>query len=134
MAALWGLGFMMISGAAGIPGGFAEIDQAYQQARKLCDQAKWTQRRTKQLKVLIAAGKDLRDKYFEPAQIAADTSVANWQLNKTLLTVNNRIFYINVGVLSIVMVVYVLLAWFMLMKKRNTLQQAFAAVKNIRFE
>jgi len=125
------LGVMAVTGAAGIPGGFAQLDQAYERACALCRQARWNLHRAKQLDKLTKAADDLNKNFFAPADNIARTSLQNWKLSSTVLEVDDAIFYVNVAITSIIMIVYVLLAWFCLIRKRNTLQEAFEAVQNI---
>ena len=134
MAFLAGAVFMSVSGLAGTPGGYAMIDQARKKAESLCKQLEWTNHRTAQLNALVKEGEHLDKTFFGPAETIAKTSLLNWKLSKELLTIDNTLFYINAAILSIVMVVYVLLAWLMLLRKRATLQQAFDAVRNIHLQ
>jgi len=125
------LSVMAVTGAASIPGGFAQLDQAYERACALCRQTRWNLHRAKQLDKLTKIGDGLNENYFAPADNIARTSLQNWKLSATVLEVDEVIFYVNVAITSIIMIVYVLLAWFCLIRKRNTLQEAFEAVHNI---
>ena len=122
---------MAVSGACSIPGQIAAVDQAYEKAVALCRQTAWNQHRVAQLSKMIKEGQEELDKDYGAAQSLADATLLNWQLTQTQMEIGQKIAWINTGVLAILMVVYVLLAWFCLFKKRATLQEAFAAVQNI---
>jgi hypothetical protein len=122
---------MCISGACSIPGQIASIDQAYEKAVALCRQTAWNLHRTSQLNKMLAEGEAWLHKDFEAARNLAQASVLNWQLSNEQMQIGQKIAWINAGVLAILMVVYVLLAYFCLFRKRETLQQAFEAVRNI---
>lgn len=122
---------MIVSGACSIPGQIALVDQAYEKAVALCRQTAWNLHRTAQLNQMIKDGQAWLDKDYGAAKSMADATVLNWQLSQTQMEIGQKIAWINTAVLAILMVVYVLLAWFCLFKKRATLQEAFAAVQNI---
>lgn len=124
---------MAATGLCSAPAKVAELHQAYDKAEQLCQHTRWNLHRAKQLGVLT---KDLNKDYnccFKPALQFAQTAEANWKLSLTRLKIDKAITDINGGVLIILMIVYVLLAWFCLFKKRQTLQEAFQAVHNVQF-
>ncbi len=123
------LAFMALSGAASIPGQWAQLEQAYEQAAALCRQTGWCLHRTEQL---VRLNKELQDdisKYLEPALTIAQTSKYNWQYAKVALAADRVIMYVNAGVLAVIMIVYVAMAWLMLSRKSSTLKEAFEAVR-----
>ena len=122
---------MIVSGACSIPGQIASVDQAYEKAVALCRQTAWNMHRTAQLSQMIKDGQEELHKDFEAAENLANASLLNWQLSQEQMKIGDKIAWINTGVLAILMVVYVLLAYFCLFRKRKVLQQAFAAVSNI---
>ena len=125
------LACMAVSGACSIPGKRAMIEQSHEQAAALCRQTAWNRHREAQLKLLVEKGAKLLKDDFGPAEDLAHAAVANCQLLREQLRIGNTIAWINGSILSVLMVVYVLLAWFCLIRKRRTLQQAFSAVRNI---
>ena len=125
------LACMAVSGACSIPGKRAMIEQSHEQAAALCRQTAWNRHRESQLRLLIEKGEELLKDDFGPADTLAHATVRNCQLLREQMRIGNTIALINGCILSILMVVYVLLAWFCLIKKRRTLQQAFSAVQNI---
>ena len=122
---------MTVTGACKIPSQYAAIEHSRERDRALCRHTRWNLHRNEQLKKLIGALNTDLDKYIEPATQIAEASRQNWLLSQSLLRVDKTIMYVNAGVLAVVMVMYVLLAWLALFKKRSTLQQAFSAVRNI---
>lgn len=122
---------MMVSGMCSIPGQIAAIEQAYEKATALCRHTAWTLHRTAQLEKMIKEGEGWLSKDFEAAENFANASVLNWQLSQEQMQIGQKIAWLNTGILAILMVVYVLLAYFCLFKKRKVLQQAFEAVRNI---
>ena len=135
--ALYTLGMlasMAVTGACQIPGLRAKIQQTQETDRILCGHTRWNYRRNAQLRKLTKVLQEDLDKYIEPAMQIAETSRRNWKLSQSLLKTDRTIMYINTAVLAVVMVVYVLLAWLALFKKRATLQQAFSAVRNIHIQ
>ncbi len=130
----YGLGMLAatsLTGAAAIPGQWAAVDQAYSKAVELCRQTRWTMHRTEQLNTLSDAVEEDIELYLDPAADMAAASVHNWERAKKTLAVDKVVMYVNAGILAVAMVVYVLLAWFCLFRKRQTLQDAFSAVRNI---
>ena len=124
---------MAASGLSSVPAKIAELHQAEDKAKQLCRHTRWNLHRAEQLGVLT---KDLNKDYnccFGPALKFAQTADANWKLSITKLKIDKAITDINGGVLIILMIVYVLLAWFCLLRKRQTLQEAFYAVHNVQF-
>ena len=137
MAAAFAIGgfvTMMISGGAGIPAQVAELQQAEERAKRLCRQTRWNLHRTEQMKILTKDVQKSYGDYYGPALDMAQTAQKTWQLSQTALAIDKKIMYVNVGVLAILMIVYVLLTYFCLFKKRQTLQDAFAAVYDVHFQ
>jgi ABC-type transport system involved in multi-copper enzyme maturation permease subunit len=128
---LGALAFAGLSGGANIPAQWAAINQAEKRDEQLCRQTRWTQRRTQQLNKLILQNKSSLDNFLDPAKEIAQTSVLNWQISAKTLQVDETIYYINLGVLIVTMIIFVALAWFCLMRKRDTLRQALQAAQHI---
>ena len=122
---------MSISGAATIPGQWVALDQAYERAVAMCAQLQWMLRRNAQMAQLNKVVQEDLEKYLEPALNIAQTAQRNWEFAKVALQVDKKIMYINAGVLAVVMVVYVALAWMILARKGAVLKEAFQAVRRL---
>ena len=125
---------MAISGAASIPAQHAEIDAQYEKAKRLCRQTRWNLHRTEQMKMLTDSVEASYEKYYGPALDMAQTAEQTWQLSQVALGLDRKIMLVNTGILVILMVVYVLVAYFLLFQKRKTLTEAFQAVYNVHFQ
>ena len=125
---------MAVSGMCSIPAQIASVDQAYEKAVALCRQTAWNLHRAAQLSKMVKDGQEELKGEYDAAKTLADATVLNWQLSRVQMQIGQKIGWINTAVLAILMVVYVLLAWFCLFNKRATLQEAFAAVQNIHIE
>lgn len=125
---------MAISGFAGMPAQLAALQQAEEKAERLCRQTRWNLHRAEQMKLLAKDMQDTYDEYYGPALDMAKTAEQTWKLSQTALALDKKLMYINAGILVIVMIVYVLLTWLCLFKKRSTLKEAFAAVYDVHFQ
>ena len=124
---------MSATGAANIPGAIASVNQQYETAKNTCRMALWSDHRTKQLKKMTEMLHKDETMLIGPALQLAQSTEKNWQMTKTLAITGETLFKVNLGVLSITMIIYVLVAWMILFRKRATLNQAFTAVSGWSF-
>lgn len=125
---------MMMTGSLAVPAGVATVNAQQHADAQLCNQTRWNNRRTAQLKLLTdeawAANKD----YLDPAAAIAQTAENSWKATKIILMVSNTVYKVNLTVVVIMMVIFVSLAYYALFHKRGTIQQAFEAVRGIKVE
>lgn len=124
---------MGLSGAGNIPGQWGALDKAQEKAERLCRHTKWNLHRAEQVRELAKAVEKTTEDYLEPALVMAETAHQTWEMSVQLLNIDKTLMYINSGILAILMIMYVILAWFCLLKKRETLKEAFSDVYNIHF-
>lgn len=124
---------MGVAGLGGVPAAWGQLDRDREKAERLCRYTKWNLHRSKQLDILTnELRKEVTD-YFGPALDMATTAEKNWRLSVKLLSVDKNFMYINAAILVVLMILYVVLAWFCLFKKRQTINQAMADVYNVHF-
>ena len=124
---------MGATGAANIPGTIAQINQQQATAKTNCRMATWCTHRVRQLEKLTKMLNNVERTEMGPAVQLAQATQKNWEMSKQLAKSGEVLFKVNLGVLSITMIVYVLVAYLILFRKRNTLNQAFSAVSGWQF-